>query len=66
LWVKRRGTQVLTGAKQQCNSIRWQPRGVENRSIFRQLLCVKELPVIYGEQAAAFIECPQPVRVAAV
>jgi hypothetical protein len=30
--------------------------GVENRSIFRQSLCVKELPVIYGEQAAAFME----------
>jgi hypothetical protein len=26
------------------------------RSIFRQSLCVKELPVIYGEQAAAFME----------
>jgi hypothetical protein len=29
---------------------------VVNRSIFRQSLCVKELPVIYGEQAAAFME----------
>ena len=29
---------------------------VINRSIFRQSLCVKELPVIYGEQAAAFME----------
>jgi hypothetical protein len=36
----------------------WGPAGdhVENRSIFRQSLCVKELPVIYGEQAAAFME----------
>jgi hypothetical protein len=33
-----------------------QLRGVGNRSIFRQSLCVKELPVIYGEQAAAFME----------
>ena len=36
--------------------MRREPRGVGNRSIFRQSLCVKELPVIYGEQAAAFME----------